>query len=61
MWEFKARYVNMENGEKITRKIEFDGDNFFDTEEQCYVCAIQMALKNRNENERLYALDFISC
>ena len=45
MWEFKARYVNMENGEKITRKIEFDGDNFFDTEEQCYVCAIKMALK----------------
>ena len=61
MWLFEAKYVNMDNGKGVTRKISFDGDNSFDTEEQCYVCAIQMAFKNRNENERLYALDFISC
>ena len=61
MWLFEAKYVNMDNGKKVTRKISFDGDNFCDTEEQCYICAMHMALKNRNKNERLYTLDFISC
>ena len=61
MWLFEAKYENMENDEEVMRKIEFDGDNFFDTEEQCYICAMHMALKNRNKNERLCTLDFISC
>ena len=60
MWLFEAKYVNREN-EEVTRKIEFDGDNFYETEEQCYICAMQKALKNRNENELLCTLDFISC
>ena len=29
MWLFEAKYVNMDNGKKVTRKISFDGDNFF--------------------------------
>ena len=61
MWLFEAKYENMENDEEVMRKIEFDGDNFFDTEEQCYIYAMKMALKNRNKNERLCTLDFISC
>ena len=61
MWLFEAKYVNMDNGKKVTRKIAFDGENFCDTEDQCYICAMHMALKNRNKNERLYTLDFISC
>ena len=61
MWLFEAKYINMDSGEKVIRKISFDGDNFYDTEEQCYICAMHMALKNRNKNERLYTLDFISC
>ena len=61
MWLFEAKYVNMDNGKCVTRKIAFDGDNSFDTEDQCYIYAMKMALKNRNKNERLYTLDFISC
>lgn len=61
MWLFEAKYENMENSEEIIRKIKFDGDNFFDTEDQCYIHAMKMALKNRNKNERLYTLDLISC
>ena len=57
MWLFEAKYINMDSGEKVTRKISFDGD----PEDQCYICAMKMALKNRNKNERLYTLDFISC
>ena len=61
MWLFEAKYINMDSGEKVIRKIAFDGENFCDTEDQCYICAMKMALKNRNKNERLYTLDFISC
>ena len=61
MWLFEAKYENMDNGEEVTRKISFDGYNFYDTEEQCYICAMHMALKNRNKNERLCTLDLISC
>ena len=61
MWLFEAKYENMDNGEEVTRKIVFDGENFCDTEDQCYICAMKIALKNRNKNERLYTLDLISC
>ena len=61
MWLFEAKYINMDSGEIVTRKIPFDGDNFYDTEEQCYICPMHMALKNINKNERLYTLDLISC
>ena len=61
MWLFEAKYENLDNGEEVIRKIEFDGENFCDTEDQCYICAMKMALKNRNKNERLYTLDLISC
>lgn len=61
MWLFEAKYVNMDNGKKVTRKIAVDRDNSFDTEEHCYICAMRTALKTRNKNERLYTLDFISC
>ena len=61
MWLFEAKYVNMDNGKGVTLKIVFDGENFYDTEDRCYICAMEMALKNRNKNERLYTLDFISC
>ena len=26
MWLFEAKYINMDNGEKVTRKIAFDGE-----------------------------------
>ena len=61
MWLFEAKYENMENGEEVMCKIEFDGDNFFDTEEQCYIYAMKRALISRNKNECLRTLDFISC
>ena len=61
MWLFEAKYENMDNGEEVTRKIAFDGENLCDTEDQCYICAMNKALKNRNKNERLCTLDLISC
>lgn len=32
MYLFEAKYTNMDNEKEIVRKIEFDGDNFFDTD-----------------------------
>ena len=44
MWLFEAKYVNMDNGKGVTRKIAFDEENLCDTEHQCYIM-----LKNRKE------------
>ena len=32
MYIFEAKYTNMDTNEERTQSIEFDGDNFFDTE-----------------------------
>ena len=45
----------------VKRKIEFDGDNFFDTGDECYHYALEQALEMRQENELLGCLDFIAC
>ena len=62
MWIFEATYENMDCSSKsVKRKIEFDGDNFFDTENECYHYALEQALKMKQENELLGCLDFIAC
>lgn len=64
MYIFVATYENMDldsSIKSVKRKIEFDGDNFFDTEEECYRYALEQALKMRQENELLSCLDFIAC
>lgn len=64
MWLFEATYENMDCDSFIKcvkRKIEFDGDNFFDTGNECYHYALEQALKMRQKNELLGCLDFIMC
>lgn len=64
MWIFEATYENMDLDSSINfviRKIEFDGDNFFNTGEECYRYALEQALKKKQKNECLGCLEFISC
>lgn len=64
MWLFEAVYANMdcENSiDSVRRRIEFDGDNFFDTEEECYLYAMKQALKMKKKNECFSKLEFIAC
>lgn len=64
MWLFEAEYANMdcENSiDSVRRRIEFNGDNFFDTEEECYLYAMKQALKMQKKNECLSKLEFIAC
>lgn len=52
MWLFEAEYANMdcENSiDSVRRRIEFDGDNFFDTEKECYLYAMEQALKSKRK------------
>lgn len=61
MYRFEAKYTNMDTDEERTQLIEFDGDNFFDTEKECYVYAMTNAYENKKVNERLGSVEFISC
>ena len=64
MYVFVATYENMDLNSSIKsvkRKIEFDGDNFFDTEKECYRYALEQALKMKQKNECLGCLEFIAC
>lgn len=61
MYRFEAKYTNMDTDEERTQLIEFDGDNFFDTEKECYVYAMTNAYENKKINERLGSVEFISC
>lgn len=67
MWIFEATYENMDlessikSVKPVKRKIEFDGDNFFDTGNECYHYALEQALEMRQKNELLGCLDFIAC
>lgn len=64
MWTFIATYENMDLNSSIKsvkRKIEFDGDNFFNTEGECYHYALEQALIMKQKNECLCCLDFIAC
>lgn len=51
----------MDTTEAITRKIEFDGDNYFNTENDCYLYAMEKALGIKNNNECFSCLEFIAC
>ncbi len=64
MWLFEAEYSNMNcdsSIKSVRRKIEFDGDNFFDTEEECYLYAMKQAFKMKKKNECFSKLEFIAC
>lgn len=62
MWLFEAEYTNMDCEsfiDSVRRKIEFDGDNFFDTGEECYLYAMKQALKMRQKNKCIKYIDIL--
>ena len=64
MWIFIATYENMDldsSIKSVKRKIEFDGDNFFDTDDECYLYAMRQALEMKQKHECLGCLEFVSC
>lgn len=65
MWEFYAKYTNVNTEKEISRKIEFDGENMFWDEEnpadKCYIYAMSQALKLRKSNEILDSLELEAC
>lgn len=61
MYIFIAHYINMETDQERNQSIEFDGDNFFETEKECYIYAMTKAYKEKRENERLLSVEFLSC
>lgn len=58
MYSFKAHYTNMDNGEQITRRIEFLGDG---DEKSIYLMSMDMSYDLKKENECLGTVEFISC
>lgn len=61
MWLFEANYINMDDASVRTQKIEFDGDNFFETEKECYLYAMEKAFEMKRHNECFASLDFVAC
>ena len=46
---------------KITRKIEFDGENHFNSEKECYLYAMEKAYEMKKESEMLDSVEFVGC
>ena len=60
MYYFQAHYINMDNNTKVTRKIQFDGQ-FFPSEKDCFVYAMDTAYDMMKKNECLVSVEFIAC
>lgn len=61
MYIFEAKYTNMDTNEERIQSIKFDGDNFFDTEKECYIYAMKKVYENKKANECLGSVEFIAC
>lgn len=61
MWYFEAKYYDIIADKKITRKIAFDGENFFNSEKECYLYAMEKAYEMKKEDEMLDSVEFIGC
>lgn len=61
MYLFEAKYYDLDSEKEIARKIEFDGDNFFQTEKECYIYAMSKAYDMKQKNECFGSLEFIAC
>lgn len=61
MWYFEAKYYDIIADKKITRKIEFDGENRFNSGKQCYLYAMEKAYDMREKTEILDSVEFIAC
>lgn len=60
MFLFEAHYINMEIEEETTKLIEVDGQ-FFDSEKECYLCAMSKAYDLIEDYEMFCSLKFIAC
>ena len=60
MYLFEAHYINMDTNKSVSRKIEFDGQ-FFESEKECYLYAMERAYEVKQGNECFDNLEFISC
>lgn len=60
MYLFIAHYINMDTNEKVSKKIEFDGQ-FFDSEREIYLHAMGVAYDLKLEEECFDNLEFIAC
>ena len=60
MYYFEAHYVNMNDDTEVTRKIQFDGQ-FFNSEKDCFVYAMDKAYDMAEKNECLASVEFIAC
>lgn len=61
MYLFEAKYYDFDSEKEIARKIEFDGDNFFQTEKECYIYAMSKAYDMKQKNECFDSLELIAC
>ena len=63
MWIFRARYIKLGTGihEVVTKEIQFDGDNVFDNDKECYMHAMSRACNMREEDEMLESVEIIAC
>ena len=60
MYIFEVHYINMDNEEELPRKIEFS-EQFFESEEECYMYAMGRAYSMKQANELLVSVEFIAC
>ena len=60
MYLFEAHYINMNDNSKITRKIEIE-EQFFDSEKEIYLYAMNKAYDMKEKNECLGSVEFIAC
>lgn len=60
MYYFLAHYIDMDMDAEITKKIYIDGQ-FFDTQKEIYLCAMDKAYDMTGENEMFSSLEFIAC
>ena len=51
----------MDTNEEHAKLIEFDGDNFFSIEKECYIYAMTKAYEDKKVNECLVSVEFIAC
>ena len=61
MYVFEAHYTNMDTNKERTQSIKFDGDNFFNTEKEYYIYAMEKAYNDKKANECLGSVEFIAC
>lgn len=61
MWYFEAKYYDIIAGKECVRKIEFDGENFFNSEKECYLYAMEKAYEMRGKTEILDSVEFVGC